>query len=92
MPTIKFDVSRKQAAFSLGIPDSIGIGFQVSIRQVAGDPYTGPYTVAPNFEAQQLATKDKLLRDNVTVDPIEVSRVSNPAGGKTIYIGGITNG
>lgn len=92
MPTIKFDVGRKQVAFSLGIPDSIGIGFQVAIREVSGDPYTGPYTVTPNFEAQELTTKDKLLRDNVTVEPIEVSRVSNPAGGKTIYIGGISNG
>lgn len=92
MSTIKFNVSRKQTVFSLGIPDSIDIGFQVAIREVGGKPYTGLYTVVPNFEIQELDTKDKLLRDNITVDPIEVSRVSNPAGGKTIYIGGITNG
>ena len=52
----------------------------------------GPYTVTPDFETQELATKDRLLKDNVTVDPIAVARVENPAGGKTIFIGGIFNG
>lgn len=92
MPTIKFDVGRKQAAFSLVIPDSIGIGFHVSVREVGGEPYDGPYTVTPDFETQELATKDRLLKDNVTVDPIAVARVENPSGGKTIFIGGIFNG
>lgn len=36
--------------------------------------------------------KDRLLKDNVTVDPIAVARVENPSGGKTIFIGGIFNG
>ena len=57
-----------------------------------GEPYDGPYTVTPDFETQELATKDRLLKDNVTVDPIVVARVENPAGGKTIFIGGIFNG
>ena len=64
----------------------------VSVREVGGEPYDGPYTVTPDFETQELATKDRLLKDNVTVDPIVVARVENPAGGKTIFIGGIFNG
>ena len=85
MAAITFDVGRKKAAFSLGTPAAIGIGFH-------GEPYDGPYTVTPDFETQELATKDRLLKDNVTVDPIAVARVENPAGGKTIFIGGIFNG
>lgn len=55
-------------------------------------PYTGDYIVDPNFATQMLETKEKYMLDNVTVNPIEVARVSNPAGGRTIYIGGEING
>ena len=51
--------------------------------------YDGPYNVTPRFEEQTLNTRDKLMLDDVTVEAITVSRVSNPAGGKTVYIGGL---
>lgn len=57
-----------------------------------GIPYTGEYEVDPDFEGKTLETKNKTLSEDITVNPIEVSRVSNPAGGKTIYIGGNVNG
>lgn len=78
--------------FELTQKTALSVAFDVTIREVVGEPYDGPYTVTPDFEAQELATKDRLLKDNVTVDPIAVVRVENPAGGKTIYIGGIFNG
>ena len=55
------------------------------------DGYEGPYSVTPQFEDQVLETKDKLMLDDVTVDAIAVSSVSNPAGGRTVYIGGTVN-
>lgn len=55
-------------------------------------PYTGDYIVDPDFATQILGTKEKYMLDDVTVNPIEVARVSNPAGGRTIYIGGEING
>ena len=55
-------------------------------------PYTGNYIVDPDFATQILGTKEKFMLDDVTVNPIEVARVSNPAGGRTIYIGGEING
>ena len=64
----------------------------VETVSVGGNPYTGDYVVDPSFVKSTLPTKDKLLLEDVTVNPIEVARVSNPSGGKTIYIGGITNG
>lgn len=79
--------------FELTQKAALSVAFDVTIREGGGgEPYDGPYTVTPDFETQELATKDKLLKDNVTVDPIAVARVENPAGGKTIFIGGIFNG
>ena len=54
--------------------------------------YDGAYTVDPDFERHVLGTKSKLMRDDVTIEPIEVQRVSNMAGGRTVYIGGLING
>ena len=79
--------------FELTQKTALSVAFDVTIRGGGGGkPYDGPYTVTPDFETQELATKDRLLKDNVTVDPIAVARVENPSGGKTIYIGGIFNG
>ena len=79
--------------FELTQKTALLVAFDVTIRGGGGgEPYDGPYTVTPDFETQELATKDRLLKDNVTVDPIVVARVENPAGGKTIFIGGIFNG
>ena len=57
-------------------------------RIIQGRTYEGPYTVNPMFIQQVLETQNKTMADDVTVHAIEVSRVSNPAGGNTIYIGG----
>ena len=51
--------------------------------------YTGAYEVDPSFETAVLETANKALTDNIVVNSIEVQRVSNPSGGKTVYIGGI---
>lgn len=53
------------------------------------EEYDGAYIVDPDFVGKTLGTRNKLMRDDVTVNPIEVSEVSNLSGGKTVYIGGI---
>ncbi len=79
--------------FELTQKAALSVAFDVTIREGGGgEPYDGPYTVTPDFETQELATKDRILKENVTVDPISVARVENPSGGKTIFIGGIFNG
>lgn len=52
------------------------------------ETYDGTYEVIPTFSRQTLNTHDKLMTDDLTVRPIEVSRTSNPQGGNTIFIGG----
>ena len=54
--------------------------------------YRGDYIVEPDFTELVLATKNKMLMDNVKVSAIEVQRVSNTSGGRTVYIGGLING
>lgn len=62
------------------------------VQAIGGEEYDGDYEVTPKFTEEVLKTKNKLMKDNVLVHPIEVARVSNPSGGTTVYIGGITNG
>lgn len=54
--------------------------------------YRGAYLVEPDFMEQTLYTKDKKMLNDVTVKAIEVQRVSNTSGGRTVYIGGLING
>lgn len=51
--------------------------------------YTGETTVKPDFVGTVLMTANKVMANNVTVNPIQVESVSNPVGGRTVYIGGI---
>lgn len=50
------------------------------------ESYDGPYEITPKVEAQTMATKGKVMRDNVTVLEVPVYRVANPSGGTTVYI------
>lgn len=52
------------------------------------EPYEGEYEVSPTFEPQTLLTAGKRMLDNLLIDEIRVSKVSNPFGGNTVYIGG----
>lgn len=71
---------------------SMDIDMGQVIEVPTAPPYKGEYEVIPKFTEEILKTKNKLMKDNVVVYPIEVARVSNPSGGTTVYIGGMTNG
>ncbi len=51
--------------------------------------YTGQTVVDPDFESIVLETAHKIVLSDITVNPIQVESVSNPQGGRTVYIGGI---
>lgn len=75
----------------LEIEEEQVIDFEVEEQIVYGGgylDYEGPYDVTPRFTEQVLPTEDKHMLEDVTIEPIEVSRTSNPYGGKTVYIGG----
>lgn len=62
---------------------------EISKSPVHDVEYLGPYIVDPIFETITLETNDKKMTDDVTVNPIAVSRTSNLSGGITVYIGGL---
>lgn len=51
--------------------------------------YMGDTVVDPDFDGTILETAQKIVLSNITVNPIQVESVSNPSGGRTVYIGGI---
>lgn len=78
-------------AFDLTEREALEFNFDVVV-QAGGEPYTGEYEVTPSFEVQELATKNKQMKDNVKIQSIPVYEVSNPTGGTTLTIGELENG
>lgn len=56
---------------------------------VSGDgiPYEGDYVITPSIGEKTMATKNKVMKDNVTILAIPFYNVSNQSGGTTAYIG-----
>ena len=48
---------------------------------ISPDEYHGTYEVTPDTSEQSLATKDKILRQDLTIHKIPYYAVDNPAGG-----------
>lgn len=61
-------------------------GVYIEVSAQSYDNYDGPYTIIPATESQVLETQNKVMSDDVTVTSIPYYNVSNPAGGKTVYI------
>lgn len=55
-------------------------------RSDAIPAYDGKYTVVPKTTSQELLTKDKKMKDNVTIKSIPYFETSNEEG-TTVYIG-----
>lgn len=59
---------------------------QIITRPIA-EYYTGAYEVVPKIREQVLETKEKILKENVTVKSIPYAEVTNIANGLTVTIG-----
>ena len=64
-------------------------GTVIKVTEYDTPTYQGQTTVTPDFEGTVLETAQKTVLSNITVNPIQVESVSNPMGGRTVYIGGI---
>lgn len=61
---------------------------ELADEHVQPPTYEGEYEVLPRLEfEQELETRNKLMKDDVTVHPIPVVITSNPFNGKTVVIG-----
>lgn len=59
---------------------------QVDVNVSTGEEYEGEYTIIPSIQEQEMLTKNKVMKENVTIEPIPYYETSNESG-KTIYIG-----
>ena len=50
--------------------------------------YKGSYEVTPMLSEQTLSTAKKVMRDDVKIKEIPITRVTNTSGGNTVIIGG----
>ena len=61
----------------------------VEIKEYTGvDVYDGEYTLTSETTDQVLLTKEKLLKENVTIKAVQKQIAENSAGGQTVTIGG----
>ena len=49
--------------------------------------YNGPYEITPSVDAKTIPTAQKLMKNDITVDGIPYSEVSNASNGYTVNIG-----
>ena len=90
MVEVKMTVSQSQVQIPMSVSsDSILMPMNISAeyRIVDGERYDGDYEVTPRLTEQELATRNKLLINNVTINEIPVVYTSNPYDGKTVVIG-----
>ena len=74
---------------SLDIPVDGEAGTVIKVVERDAPTYQGQTVVDPDFNGTVLETAQKIVLSDITVNPIQVESVSNPAGGRTVYIGGI---
>lgn len=86
--TIADNVARARASVTdMVITAGATIATDINVSDIP--VFEGPYEVTPDWTAQTLETKNKQMSDDVTVKSIQLESVSNLAGGRTVYIGGI---
>lgn len=77
-------VPMQVAAENVQVPMSVGAAY----NNISGDWYEGETEVESLlFSPYELETKNKVMPENVTVLPITILDVDNPAGGYTVTIG-----
>lgn len=87
---MQIDVNLQDGYLPLDVSLETGNVLDITFDAQAGGRlpyYDGDYSVSPRLEQQTLHTKNKSMHDDVIIDPIFYSEVSNPEGGETIYIG-----
>ncbi len=85
---IRFNVLPKPAInFSVKSEENRITVEKASVVYMGGEPYDGEYEVIPRLTQQILETKDKLLEQDLVIEKIPITSVSNQSGGNTIIIG-----
>lgn len=77
---ILLDVDLSVENYDLDISEAEAIDVEIEtaiqVNTITGDMYDGPYSVDPNFETQILGTANKVMKNDVTVNPVTYSLAS----------------
>jgi hypothetical protein len=60
--------------------------YQTVTEFVGGSPYDGEYEITPKVDGQTMATKNKVMLNDVTILAIPYYVTGNTTGGDTVYI------
>ena len=60
--------------------------FGIPAGEEQHEEYTGPTEVEPEFREIKLETNGTALNDDITIKPIQMTTIENPAGGNTLII------
>ena len=84
------ELSNEEYELDVEMEEALAVDLETNIivQKVSGEVYDGSYVATPDFDQQELLTRNKFLINNITVEPIPVSRTLNLSGGTTVYIGG----
>lgn len=80
---IGLQIEKQTIPIVLEVKDYIGTYTPEGIEQ-----YEGDYTVIPKVSEQKMQTKNKMMKENVTIEQIPFHEFSNETG-TTVVIGGI---
>jgi hypothetical protein len=69
-------------ASAVGLPIGIGASYQM----VEGETYEGPYEFTPTQETQTVPTADKVLLENIIINPIPNNYGLITYNGRTITV------
>lgn len=92
---IQFKVKQESITMTLNSRKPLNLQVEKAVTVgVSSRTYEGPYEVIPSVEGSTIETKEKYMKDDVTVHPIQFFTVSNNSGGNTVFIGSevLTNG
>lgn len=65
------------------------IGATIQPGGSAIERYPGPYEITPTVDGQTLPTAQRRMTEDLNINPIPCTAVSNPAGGYTVIIGDV---
>lgn len=80
---IGLQIEKQAIPIELEVKDYIGTYTPDGI-----ETYEGDYTIIPKVSEQELQTKNKMMKENVTIEQIPFHEFSNDSG-TTVVIGGI---
>lgn len=94
LPDLEFDllpITPNYTEIEMSIDSAVRIDFDIGVELGGGGrlpDYDGAYVITPkNWEDIVLPTKDKSMKDDLTVEKVPYEEVTNLGGGLTAVIG-----